>query len=300
MSLVIIGSLAFDTIETPFGRREKIVGGSGTYCSLAASFFTRPNVVGVVGEDFPDETVAFLKSKKIDLKGLEVRPGKSFFWEGHYGEDPNLRTTIRTEPNVYEDFKPQLPPGYRKSEIVFLANIDPDQQDEILNQFERPKLVAMDTINLWINQKRDSLLKVLEKVDFYFANDEETRLLTGEKNLVKAGKKILEGGPSLVIIKKGEHGALVLGKDLVFGILAHPCEEVIDPTGAGDSFAGGFLGYLDRVEDLHDDREIRRAAVYGSVLASFVIEDFGINRFKTLTTEEIEDRFEGFRRLVTF
>ncbi len=300
MSLVIIGSLAFDTIETPFGRREKIVGGSGTYCSLAASFFTRPNVVGVVGEDFPEETVTFLKSKKIDLKGLEVRPGKSFFWEGHYGEDPNLRTTIRTEPNVYEDFKPQLPPEYRKSEIVFLANIDPDQQDEILNQVEKPKLVAMDTINLWINQKRDSLLKVLEKVHLYFANDEEVRLLTGEKNLIKAGKKILEGGPSLVVIKKGEHGALVLGKDLVFGILAHPCEEVIDPTGAGDSFAGGFLGYLDKVKDSDDDMEIRRAAVYGSVLASFVIEDFGINRFKTLTMEEIKDRFERFRKLVTF
>ena len=300
MSLVIIGSLAFDTIETPFGRREKIVGGSGTYCSLAASFFTRPNVVGVVGEDFPDETVAFLKSKKIDLRGLEVRPGKSFFWEGHYGEDPNQRTTIRTEPNVYEDFRPQLPPEYRKSEIVFLANIDPDQQDEILNQVEKPKLVAMDTINLWINQKRDSLLKVLEKVDLYFANDEEVRMLTDEKNLIKAGKKILEGGPSLVIIKKGEHGALVLGKELVFGILAHPCEEVIDPTGAGDSFAGGFLGYLDKVKDFNDDMEIRRAAVYGSVLASFVIEDFGINRFKTLTTEEIESRFERFRKLVTF
>ncbi len=300
MSLIIIGSLAFDTIETPFGRREKIVGGSGTYCSLAASFFTRPNVVGVVGEDFPDETLAFLKSKKIDLRGLEVRPGKSFFWEGHYGEDPNQRTTIRTEPNVYEDFKPQLPPEYRKSEIVFLANIDPDQQDEILDQVEKPKLVAMDTINLWINQKRDSLLKVLQKVDLYFANDEEVKLLTGEKNLIKAGKKILEGGPSLVIIKKGEHGALVLGKDLVFGILAHPCEEVIDPTGAGDSFAGGFLGYLDKVKDFDDDIEIRRAAVYGSVLASFVIEDFGINRFKTLTTEDIENRFERFRKLVTF
>ncbi len=300
MSLVIIGSLAFDTIETPFGRREKIVGGSGTYCSLAASFFTRPNVVGVVGEDFPDETVAFLKSKKIDLRGLEVRPGKSFFWEGHYGEDPNLRTTIRTEPNVYEDFRPHLPPEYRKSEIVFLANIDPDQQDEILNQVERPKLVAMDTINLWINQKRDSLLKVMEKVDFYFTNDEEVRLLTGEKNLIKAGKKILEGGPSLVIIKKGEHGALVLGKDLVFGILAHPCEEVIDPTGAGDSFAGGFLGYLDKVKDVDDDMEIRRAAVYGSVLASFVIEDFGINRFKTLTRKEINNRFSQFKKLVSF
>ena len=300
MSLVIIGSLAFDTIETPFGRKERIIGGSGTYCSLAASFFTQPKIVGVVGKDFPDETIEFLKGKKIDLKGLEVRPGKSFFWEGHYGEDPNKRTTIKTEPNVYEDFRPQLPPDYRKDEMVFLANIDPDQQDEILTQVLQPRLIAMDTINLWINQKRDSLLKVLEKVDLYFANDEEVRLLTDEKNLIKAGKKILEGGPSLVIIKKGEHGALVLGKDLVFGILAHPCEEVIDPTGAGDSFAGGFLGYLDKIKDFSDEKEIRRAAVFGSVLASFVIEDFGINRFKSLSLEEIENRFAQFKKLVSF
>jgi sugar/nucleoside kinase (ribokinase family) len=300
MSLVIIGSLAFDTIETPFGRKERIIGGSGTYCSLAASFFTQPKIVGVVGKDFPDETIEFLKGKKIDLKGLEVRPGKSFFWEGHYGEDPNKRTTIKTEPNVYEDFKPQLPPDYRKDEVVFLANIDPDQQDEILTQVLKPKLIAMDTINLWINQKRDSLLKVLEKVDLYFANDEEVRLLIGEKNLIKAGKKILDRGPSFVVIKKGEHGALVLGKDFVLGVPAHPCEEVIDPTGAGDSFAGGFLGYLDKMNSFDDQTEIRRATVYGSVLASFVIEDFGINRFNTLTMKEIQDRFNKFRKLVSF
>ncbi len=300
MSLVIVGSVAFDTIETPSDRRERIVGGSGTYCSLAASFFTQPKLVAAVGEDFPEEMMEFFNQRRIDTRGVEVKQGKSFFWEARYGDDPNQRTTLKTEPNVFEEFRPQLPSNFRKSEIVFLANIDPDLQDDILSQVEKPQLVAMDTINFWINQKPASLLRVLEKVDLYFVNDEEIRLLTEEKNLIKAGKKILERGPSLVVIKKGEHGALVMGKDLVFGVLAHPCEEVIDPTGAGDSFAGGFLGYLDRIGRINDENEIRKAAVYGSVMASFVIEDFGIDRLKTLTEEEIESRFERFRKLVTF
>ena len=300
MSLVIVGSVAFDTIETPFDRRERIVGGSGTYCSLAASFFTRPKLVAAVGEDFPEEMMEFFKQRKIDTRGVEVKQGKSFFWEARYGDDPNQRTTLKTEPNVFEDFRPRLPSDYRQNGIVFLANIDPDLQDDILSQVKKPHLVAMDTINFWINRKPASLLKVLEKVDLYFANDEEIRLLTKEKNLIKAGKKILERGPSLVAIKKGEHGALVMGKDMVFGVLAHPCEEVIDPTGAGDSFAGGFLGYLDRAGNIRDENEIRKAAVYGSVMASFVIEDFGIDRLKTLTTELLEERFEEFRKLVTF
>jgi len=268
MSLVIVGSVAFDTIETPFDRRERIVGGSGTYCSLAASFFTQPKLVAAVGEDFPEEMMEFFKQRKIDTRGVEVKQGKSFFWEARYGDDPNLRTTLKTEPNVFEDFRPQLPSDYRQNGIVFLANIDPDLQDEILSQVEKPQLVAMDTINFWINRKPASLLRVLEKVDLYFANDEEIRLLTKEKNLIKAGKRILERGPSLVAIKKGEHGALVMGKDMVFGVLAHPCEEVIDPTGAGDSFAGGFLGYLDKAGNIRDENEIRKAAVYGSVMAS--------------------------------
>ena len=300
MSLVIVGSVAFDTIETPFDRRERIVGGSGTYCSLAASFFTQPKLVAAVGEDFPEEMMEFFKQRKIDTRGVEVKQGKSFFWEARYGDDPNLRTTLKTEPNVFEDFRPQLPSDYRQNGIVFLANIDPDLQDEILSQVEKPQLVAMDTINFWINRKPASLLRVLEKVDLYFANDEEIRLLTKEKNLIKAGKRILERGPSLVAIKKGEHGALVMGKDMVFGVLAHLCEEVIDPTGAGDSFAGGFLGYLDKAGNIRDENEIRKAAVYGSVMASFVIEDFGIDRLKTLTTELLEERFEQFRKLVTF
>lgn len=299
MSLIIVGSVAFDTIETPFGRKEKIVGGSGTYCSLAASFFTQPMIVSVVGEDFPAEIIGLFKKRKIDTQGIETWPGKTFHWEGRYGDDPNQRTTIRTELNVFEDFRPQLPPAYRLADIVFLANIDPDQQEEILNQAQKPKLTAMDTINLWINSKPDSLLRVLERVDMFFGNEEEIRMLSEETNLLKAGKKLLERGPSLIIIKKGEHGALVLGKEFVFGVLARPCEEVVDPTGAGDCFAGGFLGYLDKVRSF-DEKEIRKAAVYGSILASFVIEDFGINRLKSLSLSEIEERYLEFRKLVSF
>lgn len=299
MSLVIIGSLAFDTIETPLGRRDKIVGGSCTYCSLAASFFTQPKIVGVVGKDFPKETIEFFKKRQIDLQGLEVKPGKTFHWEGRYGLDPNQRTTLKTEMNVFKNFRPKLPPEYRMADFVFLANIDPDLQEDILSQVQKPKLVAMDTINLWIETKTDSVLKVLEKVNIFFANEEEIKMLTREINLIKAGKEVLDRGPSIVAIKKGEHGALVMGRDFVFGVLAHPCEDVVDPTGAGDSFAGGFLGYLDKTQSF-SQKEIRKAAVFGSVLASFAIEDFGINRFKTLSSEEIESRYRQFKKLVSF
>lgn len=300
MSLVIVGSVAFDTVQTPRGRREMIIGGSGTYGSLAASFFTQPKLVAVVGDDFPEETVELFKKRKIDIRGLEVKPGKTFFWEGLYGVDPNERATVKIELNVFKDFKPQIPPDYKKADILFLANIDPDLQENILAQVQNPKLVAMDTINHWIEKKQASLLKVLDKVDLYFANDEEIKLLAGEKNLIKAGKKILERGPSFVVIKKGEHGALVMGKDFIFGVLAHPCEEVVDPTGAGDSFAGAFLGYLDKAGAYKDKKEIRRASVYGSVLASFVIEDFGINRLESLSLQDIEKRFSTFKKLVSF
>ncbi len=299
MSLVIIGSLAFDTIETPLGKREKIVGGSCTYCSLAASFFTQPKIVGVVGKDFPKETIEFFKKRQIDLQGLEVKPGKTFHWEARYGLDPNERTTLKTEMNVFKNFRPKLPPEYRSADFVFLANIDPDLQEDILSQVQKPKLVAMDTINLWIETKTDSVLRVLEKVNIFFANEEEIKMLTREINLIKAGKKVLERGPSIVAIKKGEHGALVMGRNFVFGVLAHPCEDVVDPTGAGDSFAGGFLGYLDKAQSF-SQKEIRKAAVFGSVLASFAIEDFGINRFKTLSSEEIESRYGQFKKLVSF
>lgn len=299
MSLVIVGSLAFDTIQTPWERRERIVGGSGTYCSLAASFFTNPKIVGVVGRDFPATVLKLFKARGIDTEGLEVRPGRTFHWEGRYGYDPNQRETIRTDINVYAEYRPQLPASYRTAGIVFLANIDPGLQDDILVQVQKPKLVAMDTMNHWIRSMPETIWRVLKKVDILFANDEEIRMLTEEANLIKAGKKILSAGPRLVVTKKGEHGALVFGRRFVFGVMAHPCENVVDPTGAGDSFAGGFLGYLDKVQRFaHPD--IRRAAVYGSVLASFTIEDFGIGRLKTLGWPEIEARFRRFKKLVSF
>ena len=300
MSLVIVGSIAFDSIETPWGKRDKIVGGSGTYCSLAASYFTKPKIVGVVGEDFPRDMIDFLRSRSVDTQGLEVRRGgKTFHWAGRYEHDPNVRQTLATELNVFQDFRPTIPADYRAADIVFLANIDPDLQDSILAQVDKPRLVAMDTINFWIETKPEALLRVLKKVNIFFANDQEVKMLTREVNLVRAGKKILEAGPSLVVIKKGEHGALVMGRDLVFGVLANPCENVVDPTGAGDSFAGGFLGYLDSVGGF-SKREIRKAAVYGSVLASFAIEDFGLDRFRTLTQAEVSDRYRRFKRLVSF
>jgi len=299
MSLVIVGSLAFDTIETPTERRERIVGGSGTYASLAASFFTEPKVISVVGKDFPSGILEFMKGRGVDLQGLEIREGKTFFWEGRYGADPNQRTTLRTDVNVFEDFKPQLNDAYRKADIFFLGNIDPDLQEDILAQVENPKMVAMDTIALWIETKGDTLLKTLEKVDVFFANDEEIKMLTGEMNLIKAGKKLLRFGPDLVVAKKGEHGAFIFSRDMVFNVPAFPCEDVVDPTGAGDSFAGGFLGYLDREGSMKND-DFRRAAVFGSVIASFVIEDFGIERLKTLSDKDIENRYNAFRNLVSF
>jgi sugar/nucleoside kinase (ribokinase family) len=299
MSLVIVGSVAFDTIRTPWGDRERIVGGSGTYCSLAASYFTRPRIVAVVGRDFPRKTLALLRSRGVDLAGLKVKAGKTFHWEGKYGEDPNRRTTLRTELNVFADFRPRVPEAYRGSRIVYLANLNPEHHEFVLGQFRKPAVVAMDTIRLWIDTKRDVLLKELGRVDIFFANDEEARLISGELNLIGAGKALVRLGPSLVVLKKGEHGALVFGRDFVFGVLAHPCEHVVDPTGAGDSFAGGFLGYLDRAGGL-GARDVRRAAVYGSVLASFAIEDFGIGRFLALDRALVEARFRQFRKLTTF
>jgi sugar/nucleoside kinase (ribokinase family) len=299
MSLVIVGSVAFDTIRTPWGDRERIVGGSGTYCSLAASFFTRPRVVGVVGRDFPRKTLAQLKARGVDLEGLRVKAGKTFHWEGKYEEDPNRRTTLRTDLNVFADFRPEVPVRYRNARIVYLANLNPEHHGFVLDQFKKPALVAMDTIRLWIDSKRAAMLRELGRTDIFFANDEEARLITGETNLVAAGKALLRLGPALILLKKGEHGALVFGRDFVFGVLAHPCDHVIDPTGAGDSFAGGFLGYLDKAGGLAP-KEVRRAAVYGSVLASFAIEDFGVGRLLTLDRGLVEARFRQFRRLTQF
>ena len=299
MSLAIIGSIAFDTIRTPWGDREKIVGGSVPYCALAASYFTRPRVVSVIGRDFPRRTIAFMKAHGVDLAGVKMKAGKTLHWEGRYENDPNQRTSVRTDLNVYADFRPEVPASFRNSRLVYLANLNPEHHDFILGQFRRPALVAMDTIRLWVDTKREALLREIGRVDVYFANDEEARMITGETNLIAAGKALVGLGPSLVVLKKGEHGALVFGRDFVYGALAHPCEHVIDPTGAGDSFAGGFLGYLDRARGL-SGRDLRRAAVYGSVMASFAIEDFGIGRFLALDRDLVEARFRQFRRMTAF
>lgn len=299
MSLAIVGSVAFDTIETPEERRERIVGGSCTYSALAASFFTRPRIVAVVGEDFPQATAALMKKRGIDLKGLKIVPGgKTFFWEGRYGDDPNQRDTMRLDLNVFGDFQPALPPSYRAPDILFLANIGPGLQEHVLSQVKRPRLVAMDTIRHYIETEPEALDRVLRKTDIYFANDEEARLMTRERNLIRAGRLLLERGPRLVVVKKGEHGALVFGRDSLFAIIAHPCEGVVDPTGAGDSFAGAFLGFLDKAGDLRAS-SIRRAAVYGSVLASFTIEDFGIERLAALKPAEIESRFAALKKIAS-
>ena len=301
MSLLIVGSLAFDTIETPRGRREKIAGGSGTYCALAASFFTQPRIVGVVGEDFPPDILDLFKSRGIDTRGVEHRAGKTFHWEGRYGIDPNQRTTVKTELNVFGDFRPRIPAELRNNDIVFLANVDPDLAGSVLEQVSRPRLIALDTINHWILNKPEALFKALGRVDVFFANDEEIKLITQEVNLIRAGKKALELGPKIVVVKKGEHGAFIFGRDRFFGVIALPFEDVVDPTGAGDSFAGGFLGYLDKARSFGRSwREVRRAAVFGSVVASFSIEDFGIDRFRRLEPAEIEDRFRSFKKLVAF
>ena len=299
MSLVIIGSTAFDTIETPFDRKEKIVGGSCSYASLSASYFTETKIVSVAGEDFPEEMIEAFNQKGIDTRGLILKKGKTFFWEGRYGEDPNQRTTLKTEINVFQDFKPDLLPEYRKADIVFLGTIDPALQLDVLSQVENPKLTAMDTIQLYIDQRYESLLEVIKRVDIFFGNDEEVKKITGEKNLIKAGRKLLELGPSFVVIKKGEHGVIIIENGFISGMLAHPCEDVVDPTGAGDSFAGGFLGYLDKMNSFKE-KDIRKAAVYGSVMASFTIEDFGTDRLMSVTGSEIDQRYQEFKNLVSF
>ncbi len=299
MSLVIVGSVAFDSIDTPFGSRERIVGGSGTYCVLSAAYFSQPGIVAVVGSDFPAGAVDLMRSRGVDVSGLEIRSGKTFHWHARYAGDMNSRTTLSTELNVFADFRPELPRSCRRPRIIYLSNLDPDSHDHILGQVEGRYLTAMDTIKLWIDIRRAKLLREIGRTDILFANDEEARLITGEANLISAGRALRRLGPRIAVVKKGEHGALVFHGDDIFAIPAHPCEHVIDPTGAGDGFAGGFLGYLEGACPRITPAAVRRAAVYGSVLASFIIEDFGINRLMTLDREQVEGRFRVFRRRLT-
>ncbi len=299
MSLLVVGSIAYDTVETPFGKVEDSLGGSALYFSAAASLFGPVNVVGVVGSDFDASKISFLKKRGVDLEGLYMESGKTFRWGGRYYEDMNKRETLFTYLNVFERFQPRIPEHYRQSEYVFLANIDPELQLQVLDQIEKPKLVVLDTMNFWISGKRNELEKVLKRCDIIILNDEEAREITSEANLIKATKRILDYGPKSVIVKKGEHGAMLYHNGHFFFAPAFPLEKVIDPTGAGDSFAGGFMGYIAKT-DKTDFATLKKAVIYGSTIASFNVEDFSFNRLKTLTMEEIEERVKAFKELTSF
>jgi sugar/nucleoside kinase (ribokinase family) len=299
MSLLVVGSVAFDSVRTPFGEVEEVLGGSATYFSASASFFTPVSLVAVVGEDFPSDMLDFLRARKVQLEGLERRPGRTFRWRGEYGFQLNEARTLETQLNVFQEFRPRLPEGYKKASYVFLANIDPDLQADVLRQVERPKMVAADTMNFWIEGKREALLRTLKEVDILIINDGEARELAREANLVRAARAILSFGPKTIIIKRGEYGALMFNGRAVFAAPAYPLETVFDPTGAGDSFAGGFMGYLAKNGSL-TEASIRQAVIYGSVMASFNVESFSLDRLKTLRSDEVEARYRAFRDLTHF
>lgn len=302
MQLVTVGTVAFDRIETPFGVAEKTVGGAATYISLAASVFVdRIGLVSVVGDDFPTAVMQELRERGVDLGGLEVLEGKeSFFWAGRYHYDMNTRDTLETRLNVLLDLDPKLPPAYRKAPYLMLGNLDPKVQAKVLDQMsERPALVVMDTMNFWMDSALDTLREVIKRVDILAINDAEARQLSGEHSLVKGAGKILSMGPKYLVIKKGEHGALLFSKDRVFFAPALPLEDVVDPTGAGDTFAGGFIGYLARTQD-HSFENLKRAIIVGSALASFCCEKFGIQRLLEISRADIDRRIQDFVDLVDF
>lgn len=299
MDILVVGSVAFDSVETPFGQGHEVLGGSATYFSTSASFFTGVSLVAVVGEDFPDEHRSFLSSRNIDLTGLQVAPGKTFRWKGRYGFDLNEAQTLETHLNVFEGFQPELPGGFCDAEVVFLANIDPELQMEVVRQVKRPRLIACDTMNFWIGGKRDALVRTLGQVDILIINEGETRQLANEPNLIKAARAILALGPRTLVVKRGEYGVLVFGEHSIFSTPAYPLEEVFDPTGAGDTFAGGFIGYLAATGNF-SDAAIRKATVFGSVMASFTVEDFSLDRLRSVTWQDIEDRFRRFQALTSF
>lgn len=297
--LLTVGSVALDSVRTPFGEVEDELGGAASYASVSASFFTKARMVAVVGEDFPEEHVAKLAARDVDLAGLGRLPGQTFRWSGYYEYDLNQAHTTATELNVFEGFRPDLPGAYRDSPYVFLANIHPELQLSVLNQVRRPKLVACDTMNYWIEQTPEKLLEVLARCDIALLNDAEARELCGVPNLLRAGRQILNYGPGAVVIKKGEHGCMMLSRDSYFAAPGYPLEEVRDPTGAGDTFAGGMLGYLARCGET-DDAAIRRAIVCGSVMASFAVEDFSLDRLLRLTPEEIAERYHEISAITRF
>lgn len=297
--VLIVGSVGIDDVKTPLGEVKNVLGGAACYASVAASFFAPVLLVGVVGEDFPSEHLAFLASKGIDLTGLQQVPGKTFRWSGYYDYDLNQAHSLDTQLGVFQDFRPLLPEHYRKAEYVCLANIDPELQIEVLNQVHQPRLVMCDTMNFWIEHKKEALKEVLCRVDIAFMNDAEARQLCGTFSLVKAARQIQEWGPRVVIIKKGEHGAVMFSDSGHFSAPSYPLETVVDPTGAGDTFEGGFVGYLAKVDN-PTEVELRKAIIYGSVLASFNVEDFSLNRMRTLTLEDIAQRYREMKEIAFF
>jgi sugar/nucleoside kinase (ribokinase family) len=299
MGILVVGSVALDSVKTPFGIREDILGGSATYFSVAASYFTDVSMVAVVGSDFPEKHISFLREKGIDTSGLQRQQGNTFRWKGEYGSDLNTCTTLDTQLNVFASFSPKLLSAHCSQEYLFLGNIDPDLQRSVLEQVKRPRLIACDTMNYWIENTRESLLKTLSKIDLLIINDSEARRLANEFNILQAARKILNLGPRILVIKRGEYGALLFSPKSVFSVPGLPMEEVLDPTGAGDSFAGGLMGYL-AASGLSDDCAMRKAVVFGSVMASFNVMDFGPQRLGSLTYPEIESRYREFHRMSSF
>ena len=300
MSLLVVGSVAFDAVETPFGKRERMLGGSATHFSLAASFFTDVRVVGVVGGDFGDEEMAVFERHGINTDDLErITEGRTFFWRGRYEFDLNTAHTLDTQLNVFADFKPKLSAESKHARMVFLGNIQPDLQSEVRKQVTEAELVALDTMNYWINTVPEEVKRAIEQVHVVIINDAEARQLAGEPNLIRAARKILSWGPRALVVKRGEYGAAMFTREAYFAIPAYPLESVFDPTGAGDTFAGGFMGYLDSHDSIDEDT-LRRAIIYGSVMASFNVEEFGTERVQRLTHEEINERFREFKRMTHF
>jgi sugar/nucleoside kinase (ribokinase family) len=300
MSILVVGSVAFDALKTPFGQVDRAIGGSATYFSVAASFFTPVDLVAVVGDDFTDRDMAVFEGRPINTEGLQrVSGARTFFWSGEYGYDLNVAKTRDTQLNVFAQFKPQLTPRQREADVLFLANIDPELQMDVLKQTRRPRIVALDTMNYWITSKRDALERIFREVDLIVINEAEVRQFMNESNLVKAARAILALGAKTLVIKRGEYGVLMITADSAFAVPAYPLENVFDPTGAGDTFAGGFLGYLASRREV-SDREFRRAIIFGSVLASFTVEKFSLDRLREISIADIEQRYQAFRALTHF
>ncbi len=297
--ILVVGSVALDTVQTPFGSVKEALGGSAVYFSISASYFVKVKIVAVVGTDFPRRYIQLLKSHRIDIKGLQKKPGETFRWIGEYDYNLNEAHTIDTKLNVFENFYPAIPEEYKNTPYIFLANIDPDLQEKVLSQVFSPKLVVLDTMNFWISSKRESLKKVLKKVDIFLLNESETRQLSEEYNLLKAVKKILKWGPKAIIVKRGEYGAIYFDNNSMFFVPSYPLENIYDPTGAGDSFAGGFLGYIASKNKI-DKKTIKQATVFGSVMGSFAVEDFSLNKISKIKKSDILKRYCEFKKFTHF